>query len=70
MGLGVPLLDTSRARAELGWEPRRSSLEALADVLAGLCQGADLPTPPPERRTRAEELATGVGSRERLRGGA
>jgi UDP-glucose 4-epimerase len=68
MGLGVPLMDVSRARRELRWEPRHSSLEALADVLDGLRHGDDLPTPPLERRTRAEELATGVGSREWKRG--
>jgi nucleoside-diphosphate-sugar epimerase len=68
MGLGVPLMDTSRVREELGWRPRRSSLDALADVLRGLREGADLPTPPLARRTRAEELATGVGSREWKRG--
>ncbi|WP_035857382.1 NAD-dependent epimerase/dehydratase family protein [Cryptosporangium arvum] len=34
--LGTPLLDSSRARDELGWVPRYDTHEALADVVAGL----------------------------------
>jgi nucleoside-diphosphate-sugar epimerase len=49
MGLSVPLLDTTRAREELGWEPRLSSLEAILALLGGLRQGASEPTPPLER---------------------
>jgi nucleoside-diphosphate-sugar epimerase len=64
MALNVPLLDTTRARTELGWEPRRTGLEALADVIAGMREGADERTPPLERRSRIRELATGIGSRE------
>lgn len=40
MAAGCPVLDTTRARAELGWEPRHSSRDALAEVLAGLRRGA------------------------------
>lgn len=67
MGLGVPLMDTSRARAELGWAPRHSAPDALADLLAGLAAGADLDTPPLAKATtgpaRVRELLTGVGAR-------
>jgi hypothetical protein len=67
MALGVPLMDTARARTELGWEPRRTSGEALLDLLAGLRGGGELPTPPLARRTsgplRVRELLTGVGGR-------
>jgi nucleoside-diphosphate-sugar epimerase len=66
MGLGVPLLDTTRARRELGWEPRRSSLDALRDVLDGMRERAGGETPPLEQRPRSEELRTGVGSRENV----
>jgi nucleoside-diphosphate-sugar epimerase len=46
MALSVPLMDTNRARTELGWEPSRSADDALRDVLAGVSEGGRLPTPP------------------------
>ena len=68
LALGVPLMDTGRARAELGWEPRRASLEALTELLRGLREGRDLPTPPLDRRAggpgRIGEFATGIGQRQ------
>jgi nucleoside-diphosphate-sugar epimerase len=67
MGLGVPLMDSSRARAELGWEPQRSSSEALLDLLEGMREGAGTPTPPLDPGTsgpaRVRDLLTGVGGR-------
>jgi UDP-glucose 4-epimerase len=67
LALGVPLLDWSRARAELGWEPRRSAEEALTDVMEGMRDDAGLPTPPLERRAggrlRWREIRSGVGGR-------
>ncbi|MFJ5547608.1 NAD-dependent epimerase/dehydratase family protein [Streptomyces sp. NPDC093225] len=44
--LRLPLLDTARAREELGWRPRHTATEALAAFLSGLRAGAGLPTPP------------------------
>ncbi|MBB4662293.1 NAD-dependent epimerase/dehydratase family protein [Conexibacter arvalis] len=46
LALAVPLLDASRARSELGWTPRFSSTEALTELLDGIRERADLPTPP------------------------
>jgi nucleoside-diphosphate-sugar epimerase len=46
LGLGSPLMDTERARTELGWEPRRDAREALIDLLEGLRAGAGLATAP------------------------
>src|SRR5579872_204072 len=67
MGLGVPLMACARARAELGWIPRRSARDALADLISGLAAGADLDTPPLARSTsgpaRVREFMTGVGGR-------
>ncbi|PPB49252.1 epimerase [Arthrobacter pityocampae] len=40
MAAGCPVMDTTRARTELGWEPRHSSRDALAEILAGLRRGA------------------------------
>ena len=65
MGLGVPLLDYSRAQSELGWQPRRSSGEALRELLQGMADGAGADTPPLSPETtapfRVRELLTGVG---------
>jgi UDP-glucose 4-epimerase len=70
LGLGVPIMDTRRAREELGWEPRRTAVEALRDLLAGIREGAGAETPPLSPKTggpaRVEEITTGVGEREKL----
>lgn len=66
LALAVPLMDCTRARRELGWEPRRSSVEALLELLGGLHDGADFPTPLLSAATtaplREHELRTGVGA--------
>ncbi len=68
MALGVPLLDSGRARRELGWEPRHSSIGALTELMEGLRAGAGLDTPPLARgaggRARIRELLTGLGARQ------
>ncbi|MDQ3987382.1 MAG: NAD-dependent epimerase/dehydratase family protein [Actinomycetota bacterium] len=67
LALKAPLLDSSRAHEELGWTPRRSSIDALEDLINGLRTGRDFPTPPLAGKTtsplRWKELATGVGTR-------
>jgi UDP-glucose 4-epimerase len=67
MGLSVPLMDTTRAREELGWEPRHGADDALRELLAGLQGGEGLDTPPlvpgNAGRLRAREFLTGVGKR-------
>ncbi len=44
--LRLPLMDTTRARVELGWAPRYSAIEALEDFLRGLREGEGMTTPP------------------------
>lgn len=64
--LGLPLLDTSRIRGELGWEPRVSSVDAMREVLHGMVSysGGDTPPLRPDSvRGRLQELATGMGER-------
>jgi len=48
MALETPLLDTTRARAELGWSPAHTSSAALLELLQGFHDGAGAPTPPLE----------------------
>ena len=67
MGLDGPLMDVTRAREQLGWQPRHSASDALRDLLAGMRDGAGLDTPPLEAGSagplRARELLSGVGGR-------
>lgn len=65
LAVQTPVLDTSRAEAELGWSPRRTAVEALEELLGGLREGAGGPTPPlaPRSRLRLREVLTGVGAR-------
>jgi UDP-glucose 4-epimerase len=65
MGLAVPVMDTSRARNELGWNPRHSAADALLELLDGMRDGAGVQTPPLSPETsgpaRVREVLTGVG---------
>lgn len=67
LALGTPLMDISRAREELGWQPDVSAGDALLDLLAGLQTGAGMQTPPLEPGgagpARAREFLSGVGAR-------
>jgi UDP-glucose 4-epimerase len=66
MGYQAPLMNTSRAREELGWVPKYSSIEALRELLMGLRTGAGFPTPtlaPDLPSTRVKEMLTGLGKR-------
>lgn len=67
LALGVPLMDVSRARRELGWQPRTSSLDALGELLTGIRDGSGGATPPLDPQAggplRLGEFATGVGER-------
>jgi UDP-glucose 4-epimerase len=50
MGLGAPLMDSARAREELGWTPRHSAGDALLELLDGLRSSTGLDTPPLDPR--------------------
>jgi UDP-glucose 4-epimerase len=60
LALSVPLLDTTRAREELGWTPRWDAGEALVELLDGLHDGAGVRTPPLDPR----KAALAVSSRD------
>jgi len=65
MGLGVPVMDTTRAREELRWAPRHGADEAFMELLDGLRRSDGADTPPLHPHAggplRVKELLTGVG---------
>ncbi|MEX2195082.1 MAG: NAD-dependent epimerase/dehydratase family protein [Thermoleophilaceae bacterium] len=67
MALAVPLMDTTRAREQLGWAPQRSSGDALLELMRGMRDGAGFQTPPLEPGgagpMRAREFLSGVGAK-------
>ena len=67
MAFAVPLLDSTRARTELGWQPAHTGTEALSELLNAMRQGSDYATPPLARSTsgplRLRELLTRIGGR-------
>lgn len=67
--LAAPLMDTTRARDELGWRPRHSANHALRELIEGMRESAGGDTPPlrpaPGVTGRLAELSTGVGARDR-----
>ncbi len=67
LALGVPLMETTRARAELGWQPHVSAGDALLELIAGIREGAGMDTPPLDSSTggplRVREFTGGLGSR-------
>jgi len=67
MALAVPLMDSTRARTELGWQPQRSGTDALAELIEAMREGNDYATPPLAGVTsgpaRVRELLTGLGRR-------
>ena len=61
LALGAPLLDTSRAREELGWSPQHTGEQVALELLEGIADGASQPTPPLRPGDRREEIEAGVG---------
>ena len=65
LALGVPIMDSTRAREELGWTPRHTAAEALLELMGGMRDSAGLDTPPLAPSTsgplRIRELLTGIG---------
>jgi UDP-glucose 4-epimerase len=69
LALGVPIMDTTRAREELGWTPTHTAGEALLELIDAMRRGDGLPTAPLEPGgagpLRVREFLTGVGARSR-----
>jgi nucleoside-diphosphate-sugar epimerase len=68
MGLGVPLMDVTRAQRDLNWTARVSSTDALRELAAGLREKAEDQTWPLARAAsgplRIREFLTGLGRRQ------
>jgi UDP-glucose 4-epimerase len=68
MVIGLPILDCTRARTELGWKAAHTPEDVVRELLDGIRHGADAPTPPLARGTsgpgRTHEVSTGVGGDE------
>jgi nucleoside-diphosphate-sugar epimerase len=67
LALESPLLDSSRARAELGWRPRYAATDALRELLAAMQEGAGAPTvvlEPDQQRSTVTDLRSRQGARE------
>lgn len=63
----LPVMDVTRARTELEWNPRYSSVDAIQAFLEGLRETAGMDTPPLHPKAggllRVREFATGVGNK-------
>ncbi|HEX6714297.1 MAG TPA: NAD-dependent epimerase/dehydratase family protein [Thermoleophilaceae bacterium] len=67
MALAAPVMDSSRIRSELGWEPHRTAGEALLELLRGMRQQDGEATPPLHSGgagpLRIREFLSGIGGR-------
>jgi len=56
MGFSLPLLDTSRARVELGWAPSKDALSVLDETVTGMREAASDRSPVLRPRSVPEQL--------------
>jgi nucleoside-diphosphate-sugar epimerase len=64
--LHLPMMDSTRARTELGWHPTRTATAAVSELLVGMREVAGEDTPPLAPTVpggRAHELSTGAGKK-------
>jgi UDP-glucose 4-epimerase len=54
MALQVPLMDTQRARVELGWTESKDGVSCLHELIDGMGAAGDFPTPPLAARYSAD----------------
>lgn len=52
MGMEVPVMDTTRARTELGWQPEHEASETVREMLSAMARGHGAASP--QMRTRQE----------------
>jgi nucleoside-diphosphate-sugar epimerase len=63
LALATPLLDTTRAREELGWTPTQDGIETVRELLLGVADRAGGSTPPLRTGDRSSEIKAGVGEK-------
>jgi nucleoside-diphosphate-sugar epimerase len=68
LSFDTPLMDTTRARTELGWDPRVSATDALDELVRGMRDGANTLSPVLRSRRVVDRLSRlvrsgGIGSR-------
>jgi nucleoside-diphosphate-sugar epimerase len=68
LALSLPIMDTARARAELGWTPHQTAEDTFRELLEGLADPHGGPTPrlagDAGGPARVGEIASGLGARE------
>ncbi len=60
LGFGVPVMDTTRAREELGWRPVHAARDVLVELLDGVRDHAGAPSGALRRRTGLVTSRTGT----------
>ena len=62
LAFALPLLDSSRARRELGWHPTVGTSDVIAEVVAGMTDAESGPTPVLRRRSMPAVLGDALRS--------
>ena len=62
LAFAAPLLDTSRAKDELGWQPAVDARDALAEAVQGIAANAGSASPPLRPRSVVDRLRAAVES--------
>ncbi|WP_432560910.1 NAD-dependent epimerase/dehydratase family protein [Kineococcus sp. SYSU DK003] len=60
LGYGVPVMDTTRARTELGWSPAHAARDVLVELLEGMRDHAGAPSAALRGRTVFPTSRTGI----------
>jgi nucleoside-diphosphate-sugar epimerase len=60
LAYAVPLMDTSRAERELGWQPRHTEVEVLDEIVAGMVRAESSPSPVLRPRRVLDNLRSAV----------
>ncbi|WP_233275968.1 NAD-dependent epimerase/dehydratase family protein [Isoptericola variabilis] len=65
MAMGVPVLDTTRIKDELGWRPRRTAAEAVAELIDGMAVGRGVRSTPMRPATPRPPVESAIALRGR-----